>query len=72
MGTEQQKRLGSSLHIHGLMAQRQGCAALQGRGRGGLDRACHTKPGLVAYECSSCSYITGVLTPSAGSKERLQ
>jgi hypothetical protein len=55
------------------LEKRQGCAALQGRdGRGGLDRACHTKPGPIAYECSSCSYVTSVLTPSAGSKERWQ
>ena len=55
------------------LEKRQGCAALQGRdGRGGLDRACHTKPGLIAYECSSCSYVTSVLTSSAGSKERWQ
>ena len=26
-----------------------------------------TEPGLIAYECSSCSYVTSVLTP-AGSK----
>jgi hypothetical protein len=25
-----------------------------------------TEPGLIAYECPSCSYITSVLTPSTG------
>ena len=31
----------------------------------------HTEPGLIAYECSSCSYVTSVLTP-AGSKNDLK
>ena len=30
-----------------------------------------TEPGLIAYECPSCSYVTSVLTPSTGgSRER--
>ena len=29
-----------------------------------------TEPGLIAYECSSCSYVMSVLTPAGDSKER--
>jgi hypothetical protein len=42
--------------------------ALQGRDEGrGLDRPVQNDPGLIAYECPSCGYVTSVLIgPQSG------
>ena len=57
---------GSCWHWNAFVAElekRQASQRARAAGCFGIDPI-HTDPGLVAYECPSCSYVTSVLTPS--------